>query len=513
MGFQSPNLELTHSGQTNGIGQKDLNLAETLFRLGSLRTSFQTCNCRSTKPGKRRTQMKIKSILIMTAAIFSLAPLIYAQCPEICDGNENTALGQSALINNTTGLRNTGLGFQALQNNNNGNGNTAIGFVALLNNTTGHHNTAVGVAALLDNISGESNTAVGFNALRQSTTSAANTALGFQALQNNTVGGPNTAVGYNALTNNEGGGSNMAIGHRALESNTHGGGNTASGAYSLEMNTLGESNTATGVSALRTNTMGDNNSALGDAALFQNTTGKANTGCGHLTLYNNSTGIGNTATGSYALFDNTTGNHNIGLGISAGSKLTNGSDNIDIGSPGRAGESNTIRIGQEDIHTATYISGISGTTVAGGVGVLIDSEGHLGTNTSSVRFKDAIKPMDKASEAILALKPVTFHYKQELDPEGIPQFGLVAEEVEKVNPDLVARDDQGKPYTVRYEAVNAMLLNEFLKEHAKVEHLKKDFESKIAQQQKQIEALTVGLQKVRAQLEASKPAQQVVNNP
>src|SRR5881628_517791 len=156
----------------------------------------------------------------------------------------------------------------------------------------------------------------------------------------------------------------------------------------------------------------------------------------------------------------------------------------------------------------------AGATVPTGVAVIVDASGHLGTTTSSARFKDAIKPMDKASEAILALKPVTFHYKQEIDPEGIPQFGLVAEDVEKVNPDLVARDDQGKPYTVRYEAVNAMLLNEFLKEHRKVEQLKKDFESKIAEQQKQIELLTAGLQKVSAQLELSKAAPQtVLNNP
>ena len=132
-----------------------------------------------------------------------------------------------------------------------------------------------------------------------------------------------------------------------------------------------------------------------------------------------------------------------------------------------AGESNTIRIGKTGVQKTTYITGIRGATVAGGVTVMVDGSGHLGTITSSARYKDAIKPMDKASEAILALQPVTFRYKHELDPEGIPQFGLVAEQVEKVNPDLVARDDQGKPYTVRYEAVNAMLLNEFLKEHRK----------------------------------------------
>jgi hypothetical protein len=165
-------------------------------------------------------------------------------------------------------------------------------------------------------------------------------------------------------------------------------------------------------------------------------------------------------------------------------------------------EAKTIRIGTTGKQTNAYIAGISGATVGTGVTVIVDTNGHLGTMTSSARFKDEIKPMDKASEAILSLRPVTFHYKRDLDPEGIAQFGLVAEEVEKVNPDLVARDEQGKPYTVRYEAVNAMLLNEFLKARRQIDA-----------QQKQIEALTAGLQKVSAQVEASKPAPQVVNNP
>src|SRR5262249_11852529 len=156
--------------------------------------------------------------------------------------------------------------------------------------------------------------------------------------------------------------------------------------------------------------------------------------------------------------------NNIALGTSAGANLETGSNNIDIGNAGLVVESNRIRIGTQRTHKATFIAGISGATVPGGVAVIIDSNGQLGTVVSSARFKEAIKPMDKASEAILALKPVTFRYKHDLDPDGVPQFGLVAEEVEKVNPDLVARDDQGTPYSVRYDAVNAMLLNEFLKE-------------------------------------------------
>src|SRR5262249_20855734 len=220
------------------------------------------------------------------------------------------------------------------------------------------------------------------------------------------------------------------------------------------------------------------------------------------------TGGYNTATGLAALLNNTTGNNNIAIGYAAGINLTTGSNNIDIGSAGAAGEATTIRIGTPEVHTATYIAGINGATVPGGVTVVVDADGHLGTNTSSARYKEAIKLMDKASEAILALKPVTFRYKNEFDSEDIPQFGLVAEQVEKVNPDLVARDKQGKPYPVRYEAVNAMLLNEFLKEHRKVE----EQGATIVKQQKQIEALTAGLRKLSAQLELNKAAPQTVLN-
>ena len=178
------------------------------------------------------------------------------------------------------------------------------------------------------------------------------------------------------------------------------------------------------------------------------------------------------------------------------------------------GDADTIRIGRPSIQNRIFIAGIRRVTtgVANAVPVLIDSAGQLGTMSSSLLFKKEIKPMDRASEVILALKPVTFHYKS--DKTGTPQFGLIAEEVAKVNPDLVVRDRKGEIYSVRYDAVNAMLLNEFLKEHHKVEQLTKDFESRLAEQQKQIERLTAGLEKVSAQLEVSKPAPQtVLNNP
>ena len=217
------------------------------------------------------------------------------------------------------------------------------------------------------------------------------------------------------------------------------------------------------------------------------------------------------------------------MGDCAGVNLTTGSNDIDIGNVGAAGESNTIRIGTQGIQTATYVAGIYGATIGSGVTLRISNQGRLGTMPSSARYKDAIKPMDKASEAILALNPVSFRYKKDLDPEGIPQFGLVAEDVAKIDPDLVARDGEGKPYTVRYEAVNAMLLNEFLKEHHTVQELKSTVakqdaaialqQSTNAEQQKEIQALTAALkaqaaqiQKVSDQLRTQAPAPRVVAN-
>ena len=338
-----------------------------------------------------------------------------------------------------------------------------------------------------------------------------NTVLGDDALLNNT-GFDNTAIGFDALLSNTTGNSNTATGDLALFSNTIGGFNAAIGDFALYSNTTGYFNTATGGDALFNNTTGNYNTAVGLQALSSNTTGNNNTANGDVALFNNTTGSFNTATGDGALVNNGTGSFNIALGAGAGSVHTTGSNNIYIGSGGAFSEHGTIRIGDPSTHGRTFVAGISGVTVAGGVGVIVDTNGQLGTVVSSERFKDEVKPMDRASEAILALKPVTFRYKHELDPKGIPQFGLVAEEVEKVNPDLVARDNEGKPYTVRYEAVNAMLLNEFLKEHCKVEQITKDFESKFAQQQEQIQQLTAGLQKVSAQVELSKPAPRTVLN-
>jgi hypothetical protein len=338
--------------------------------------------------------------------------------------------------------------------------------------------------------------------------SGANTAEGALALFSLTTGSANTAIGYGALFRNTIGSQNTANGAFALDSNTTGRNNTANGIHALQANTTGGDNTANGADALSRNTTGNNNTANGSAALLLNTTGSANMANGSGALYRNTTGSQNTATGNGALFNNTTGTGNIALGAGAGRNLTTGNNNIDIGNFGIAGESNKIRIGTVGVQNATFIAGIRGSVVPGGVGVIVGTDGQLGTVSSSGRFKEAIKPMDKASEAILALKPVTFRYKHELDPAGMPQFGLVAEQVEKVNPDLVARDDQGKVNTVRYEAVNAMLLNEFLKEHRKVQELEAAIaqqQKAFARQQKEIKALAASLKQQAVQIQKVAP--------
>jgi hypothetical protein len=464
-----------------------------------------------------RSPLRVGLLLIpLTLAFFALSPIAQAVSPAPDGGypGGNTAEGQNALLSLTTGGFNTAVGFFSLHSDTTGAFNTGVGAGALDLNT-GNENTATGTGALLLNTTGIDNVANGAFALVNNTTGTDNAAVGARALQDNTTGIFNTAVGFEALFSNTTGNNNTANGIQALDNNTTGGVNTAVGSSTLFNNTTGNNNTANGGGALVSNTTGNNNTASGIQALLSNTTGGFNTAVGSTPLFNNTTGNFNTATGGGALVNNTTGNGNIALGVGAGDNLTTGNNNIDIGNDGVVAEANTIRIGVEGTQTATFIAGVSGATVASGVTVIVGSDGHLGTIVSSARFKDKIKPMDKASEAILALKPVTFRYKKELDPKGIPQFGLVAEEVEKVNPDLVARDAKGKVYTVRYEAVNAMLLNEFLKEHREVAELK----SIVVEQRKGMAAMAAQLtaqasqiQKVSAQLEASKPAPQVVSD-
>ena len=370
------------------------------------------------------------------------------------------------------------------------------------------------------------NTAEGQNALLSLTTGGFNTAAGFLSLGSNTVGSFNTGVGAGTLLTNVGGGNgegsqNTATGAGALLSNSTGADNTASGAFALFSNTTGVANTATGDGALQGNTTGRDNTANGFNALHQNTTGEKNTANGLSALFH-STGNQNTAIGYFAGLNLTTGGNNVALGFNAGASQTTGTENVYLGANmfGVAGESN-----------ACYIKSIFGQTTASGIPVFINSNNKLGTATSSKRFKEEIKKMEKSSEALFALNPVTFRYKKEIDPTGTSQFGLVAEDVEKVSPDLVVRDQEGKPYSVRYDQVNAMLLNEFLKEHKKVEqqngklesqarkiqeeqttitHLQKEMETVIAHSKEQDSQI----QRVSAQLDRSRLAlQTVVENP
>src|SRR5215216_514971 len=337
--------------------------------------------------------------------------------------------------------------------------NTAEGQNALFSRATGSANTAVGWNSLFSNTAGSFNTATGAGTLLFNTADN-NTAIGGAALLFNTTGFSNVAVGVAALLSNTDGDANTAIGYRALASNTTGGTNTATGSGALENNTEGDHNTAAGLQALFSNSTGDFNTANGDSALFNNTTGMVNTA----------------------------------LGVAAGINVTTASHVICIGSQGA------------DVSNSCFIGQIRGVITAqnNAVPVLIDSAGQLGTMSSSRRYKNEIKPMGKTSDAILALKPVTFHYKR--DSIGIPQFGLIAEEVAEVNPELVVRDEKGEIYTVRYEAVNAMLLNEFLKAHRRIE----EQDRRIDQLTAQLKEQALLIQKVNDKVELNRSAPETV---
>jgi hypothetical protein len=425
----------------------------------------------------------------------------YRTLHSLVNGSFNTAIGAGALFNNTAD-QNTALGAGALLNNTTGTFNTAVGEAALFYNTTGGVNTAVGNGALQSNTTGDFNTASGVSALRGNTTGDFNTASGVNALTSNTSGGSNTADGVNALRTNTTGNNNTALGMNALFNNDTGGSNTGIGKSALSNNTTGIENTATGESALSNSTTGDRNVAVGADALLSNTAGSFNLAAGFNALGDNKTGSSNVGVGPQALAGNVGGRNNTAVGALAGINST-GDFNVYVGAGmiGVAGENSTTRI--RNIYSS----------VASGRAVYVNSDNKIGTLSSSRRYKDEIKPMDKASETLFALRPVTFRYKKEVDSERALSFGLIAEEVAEISPELITRDDQGNPQSVRYEAVNAMLLNEFLKEHRTVQELRSNAakqEATIAKQQQQIEALTTGLQKVSAQLELSKPAPRAV---
>jgi Chaperone of endosialidase len=326
-----------------------------------------------------------------------------------------------------------------------------------------------------------------------------NTAEGDFALQNLMTGNFNTALGFFSLFTDTAGLQNTAVGAGALFKNTADN-NTASGAGALFNNTTGTQNTANGLGALFSNTTigvdsGHDNTATGFEALASNTIGPNNTAVGSFALVSQTVGNGNSAFGKGALFSFISGEGNTALGDGAGSNLQTGNGNVYIGG-------GVHGFATESQHT--YIGNINTTSVSGGGTDTVTinlTTGLLGHLSSSRRYKENIKPMESTSEALYQLKPVTYRYKKEIDSTQSPAFGLIAEEVAEVNPALVARNSEGQPESVHYEMVNAMLLNEFLKEHRKVDKL-----------EKQVEALTAGLQKVSAQLELSKAAPQTVLN-
>jgi hypothetical protein len=467
-----------------------------------------------TRPSITRPLSRSRSILVAFAlGCFALSPTLHAVFPPPDGGyaGGNTAVGSSALLSLTTGTFNTAAGVFSLRSNTEGQFNTAIGAGTLLASTA-DQNTAVGAGALLSNRSGAENTANGTFALFSNTSGFGNTAVGSSALSSNTTGGtlgttqglhvgPNTAVGTEALASNTTGSANTAVGYQALGSVTTGaagtdlGANTAVGFQALANTTGGAVNSAFGYQALLNNTDGVQNTAVGLRALAGNTIGSGNMAIGQEALEANTEGSDNTAVGVFALPFNISGSDNIALGRGAGTGITTASNVICIGTNG------------ENVSNSCYIGNISGTTIGGGAtAVFIDGDGQLGTINSSRRFKKEIKPMDKASEAILALKPATFHYKT--DNGNTPQFGLIAEEVAEVNPDLVIRDKNGDIYTVRYDAVNAMLLNEFLKEHKTVQGLKKEIASLTAIVKQQDSKI----QKVSDQIQRRRLAPQLADN-
>ncbi len=411
----------------------------------------------------------------------------------------NNGEGVGVLVSRTTGIWNTGTGFEALNHLTAGNQNTATGLRALASDVNGGYNTGTGVLSLFSNTSG-----------------FFNSATGAYSLANNTIGLRNTAAGYAALYRNADGTDNTAAGFAALYHNTTAAFNCAFGEFALFNNLKAWTNNAFGVEALFNNLTGETNNAFGTGALFANTEGESNNAFGHDALESTETGVWNNAFGFQALDSNVSGSFNTAIGDSAGFDVT-GDGNVCIGEG---------VFGETGVDDSTYIRNINTTAqpiVVGVDGVTVDlTTGRLGHGVSSQRYKEQIKPMDKASELLFSLKPVTYRYKKEIDPKQTLDFGLIAEEVAKVSPELAIRDAKGQVSNVRYNAINAMLLNEFLKEHQQVVEQQAtiaELKSTVAQQQKGMDVLTAQLkeqatqiQKVSAQIEVSRPVPKVVLN-
>ena len=313
------------------------------------------------------------------------------------------------------------------------------------------------------------NTAFGYNVLTNNTTASGNSALGAYALTSNITGDYNTADGYNAFFSNTTGNRGVAVGSSALYANTTGSYNDAVGDSALISNTTGSYNAGFGAAALYSNTTGNYNSAAGDFGLYDNTTGGYNNAQGYGALRHNTTGNYNAAMGVYALFTNTAGSNNVAMGQLAGYYVI-GSNNIEIGNKGTAADNAVIRIGTPGTQTTTYIAGVSGVNVTGGAAVVVNASGQLGVMSSSLRYKEDIRSMGNSSDRLLALRPVTFRYKKADENGQKPeQYGLIAEEVAKVMPELVVYNQKGQPETVAYQTLAPLLLNEVQREHRQVE--------------------------------------------
>jgi hypothetical protein len=404
---------------------------------------------------------------------------------------------------------NTAEGHNALLSLSTGTYNTAVGVFSLLSDNEGMFNTALGAGALLVNVGnqgtgeGTQNTATGAGALLSNSTGFGNTANGAFALFSNDVGNGNTAIGYQALNHNTGY-VNTATGYEALFSNTTGVHNTANGALALFSNT-GSDNTAVGHAALNHNGDGIQNTATGASALSNNSGGNFNTAIGYEALASNDTGDTNTAVGVNALGGNISGGANTALGYGAGANVTTGGFNVYIG---------TDVGGVPDEVGHTYISNIRSTVqpaVNGSDYVTIRlSDGLLGHTSSSQRYKKDIQPMANASETLYRLKPVTYRYKKDIDPSQTVDYGLVAEEVAKADPKLAIRDHDGHIEGVRYSAIYNMLLNEFLKEHCKVQELEK----RMAAMRAQLNEQATQIRKVTANVEMNNSTRKVaLSNP
>jgi len=347
-------------------------------------------------------------------------------------------------------------------------GNTAMGDSALRDlgipncqNAQSCYNTAAGAGSLYSNSVGNDNSGFGFQTLNSVTNGVDNSAMGYRALLKNQTGNFNSAFGSGALTANTSSW-NSAFGFNALSRSTSGNENSAFGMAALELNVSGTSNAAFGYFALNSNESGGSNSAFGDFALAYHM-GSDNTGVGSNAMVYG-TGNDNTAIGAYALGSNANGSSNIAVGYAAGADIV-GSHNIDIASSGSSSDNGVIRIGTSSKQTKTFISGIENSKITGNA-VYVTSSGQLGVLASSERYKDRIQTMGERSDRMQLLRPVTFHLKS--DPKGNVQYGLIAEEVVKIYPELVVRDETGKIQGVRYDELAPMLLNEMQKQRKQI---------------------------------------------